>query len=530
MITRLILSISLVAFGLSGQTPLQKCTVANIRGVPISGTFCGGASFSQTCSAGAVYNCQSGATGTQNNCTLAQVCNVGCLEGASSGRCVNVTAPLTVSPLNTLGGNDLGLTVNLPATHSGAIINLKIDRGDIVPGAFCAVPPLADNQSTVSFGLSTAVVPAATQVQLYTDVAYIDGSGTSAQLISRPQVLTLNPGGTEPPPPPIATYTLDPTSIAAGGIGFARVSLTKMAPASGVQVALTSSNPSVASIIANGQPFVLGSCIDAQVAEAIQAASSVPQTTVVNISASSGAAGQAPLSQPLTVTSGCVPVSCSGGPSCGPQADGCGGTITCGCSDPNQTCGGGGIAGQCGSATLSAASLTMNPSTVTGGSMSTGTVTLNSPAPAAGAVVALSSNSSFVTVPGSVTVPSGGTAASFTASTTAVQASVSATISATLGATVTAPLNLTAGAGTSNVGVTLTVTGKGGKVTSNPAGLNVSSGNSGSASFATGTQVTLTTDNGHGAIWSGLCSSGGVPAISCVFTVSAAGNITANEQ
>jgi hypothetical protein len=76
----------------------------------------------------------------------------------------------------------------------------------------------------------------------------------------------------------------------------------------------------------------------------------------------------------------------------------------------------------------------------------------------------------------------------------------------------------------------VTATGKGGKVTSSPSGINVSSGNSTSASFLPGTQVTLTTDDGHGAIWSGLCSSCGAAAQSCTFTVNASGSVTANMQ
>jgi hypothetical protein len=76
----------------------------------------------------------------------------------------------------------------------------------------------------------------------------------------------------------------------------------------------------------------------------------------------------------------------------------------------------------------------------------------------------------------------------------------------------------------------VTATGKGGKVTSNPAGLNVSSGNSGSATFNTGTSLVLTTDDGHGAIWTGLCSSGGLATQTCTFTVNASGVVTANMQ
>ena len=45
----------------------------------------------------------------------------------------------------------------------------------------------------------------------------------------------------------------------------------------------------------------------------------------------------------------CVPVSCaSQGISCGPAGDGCGNLQQCGSCTPPQTCGGGGVAGQCG--------------------------------------------------------------------------------------------------------------------------------------------------------------------------------------
>ncbi len=59
-------------------------------------------------------------------------------------------------------------------------------------------------------------------------------------------------------------------------------------------------------------------------------------------------------------------------------------------------------------------SLTVNPSSVVGGSPSTGTVTLSGPAPAGGAVVSLSSDNTLAaTVPASVTVAAGATSATF---------------------------------------------------------------------------------------------------------------------
>jgi hypothetical protein len=98
-------------------------------------------------------------------------------------------------------------------------------------------------------------------------------------------------------------------------------------------------------------------------------------------------------------------------------------------------------------------SVTLSPTTIAGGSgdFSTATVTLSTPAPAGGAVVALtSSNIELVATMPSVTVPAGATSATFTVATNPhyrpySQLSFSATISATyLGSTRSATLTLTA--------------------------------------------------------------------------------------
>src|SRR3989441_1086969 len=81
----------------------------------------------------------------------------------------------------------------------------------------------------------------------------------------------------------------------------------------------------------------------------------------------------------------------------------------------------------------SVSSVSLNPASVIGGTASTGTVTLSAAAPAGGAAVALSSsNPAIATVPASVTVPAGATSATFTASTVTCT-SGSVTISGTYG-------------------------------------------------------------------------------------------------
>jgi uncharacterized protein (TIGR03437 family) len=76
-------------------------------------------------------------------------------------------------------------------------------------------------------------------------------------------------------------------------------------------------------------------------------------------------------------------------------------------------------------------SLTLSTSVVAGGGTVQGTVVLSEPAPAGGAIVALSSNSSAATLPSTVTVPAAATSANFTVSTGSVSSYQAATITAT---------------------------------------------------------------------------------------------------
>ncbi len=84
------------------------------------------------------------------------------------------------------------------------------------------------------------------------------------------------------------------------------------------------------------------------------------------------------------------------------------------------------------SVTLS--SVSVNPTSVTGGNSSTGTVTLSEAAPSGGAVVTLSSsNTNVARTPSSVAIAAGATSATFTVSTSAVAASTTVSISGTYG-------------------------------------------------------------------------------------------------
>lgn len=76
-------------------------------------------------------------------------------------------------------------------------------------------------------------------------------------------------------------------------------------------------------------------------------------------------------------------------------------------------------------------SVSMAPNPVTGGTGSTGTVTIGAPAPSGGKVIALSTNNASVTVPASVTIPENGTSANFAVTTQPVASVVDVTITAT---------------------------------------------------------------------------------------------------
>ena len=85
-------------------------------------------------------------------------------------------------------------------------------------------------------------------------------------------------------------------------------------------------------------------------------------------------------------------------------------------------------------ASASLASLALNPTTVTGGASSTGTVTLTAPAPSGGVVVNLSSsNPNRAPVPPNVTIPYGSSTANFTITTTKGSRKITAKITAKQG-------------------------------------------------------------------------------------------------
>jgi RHS repeat-associated protein len=97
--------------------------------------------------------------------------------------------------------------------------------------------------------------------------------------------------------------------------------------------------------------------------------------------------------------------------------------------------------------------LTISPSSVSGGTTATGTVTMSAPAPTGGLVVSLASrHRNFATVPSGVTVPAGATTASFTITAQPVKSTHTVDITATYASvTKTASLTVTKSVASLNI-------------------------------------------------------------------------------
>ena len=166
-------------------------------------------------------------------------------------------------------------------------------------------------------------------------------------------------------------------------------------------------------------------------------------------------------------------------------------------------------------ASVSVSSLSLNPTSVTGGNSSTGTVTLSGAAPAGGAQVALSSNNGAASVPSSLAVPAGATSATFTVSTSAVAASATVAISAAYGGvTKTASLTVTPASPPALSLSSLTL-----NPTSGVGGAQSSTGTvtlSGPAPTG-GAQVALSSNNGAASVASSVAVPAG--ATTATFTV-----------
>jgi hypothetical protein len=178
------------------------------------------------------------------------------------------------------------------------------------------------------------------------------------------------------------------------------------------------------------------------------------------------------------------------------------------------------------------ASIALSPASVTGSAGSFATVTMAAPSATDQIFQVSSSNPAAAGVSSSVLIPAGRTTGGVLVNTTPVTTQTQVTISVSGGGvTRSATLTLNPLAAPTTMSLAVTAGGRSGeRVTSNPAGLSVATGSTGSTQLAPGTVVTLSVASGRVAIWGGACSSGGAKTRSCTLTLKANSSVTANVQ
>jgi hypothetical protein len=178
------------------------------------------------------------------------------------------------------------------------------------------------------------------------------------------------------------------------------------------------------------------------------------------------------------------------------------------------------------------ASITLSPASVSGSAGSFATVTTAAASTTDQIFQVSSSNPVVAGVSTSVLIPAGNTHGGVQINTSPVSTQTVVTISV-LGGGVTRSATLTLNPVVAPTTRSLAVTAggrSGEQVVSNPAGLKVATGSTGSEQVAPGTVVTLSVASGRDAIWGGACSSNGAKARSCTLTVNANSSVTANVQ
>lgn len=384
---------------------------------------------------------------------------------------------LTLNPTSVTGGTSSRGTVTLTgaAPSGGAVVSLTSGNTSVatVPSSVT----VAAGSTSATFTVSTVSVTANTSVTIS---GTYNGTTKSA-------TLTVTPA-----PPTLASLTLNPTTVVGGNTSQGNVTLTSAAPSGGAVVSLTSGNTSVAtvpssvtvaagstsvtftvstvSVTANTSVTISGTYSGTTKNASLTVTPAASGPTLSSVGLNPGTVVGGNTSQGTVTLSGAAPsggavVTLSSGntgvatvPASVTVAAGATSatfTVTSATVSANQSVTiSGTYNGTTKNATLTVtpaaslvlSSLTLNPTSVSGGNNSTGTVTLSGPAPSGGAVVTLSSSdTSTATVPSSVTVSAGATSATFTVRTQRPRSTTSVTISGSYGG--------------QNKSATLTVTG-----------------------------------------------------------------------
>ena len=176
---------------------------------------------------------------------------------------------VSVNPSTVTGGQSVTGTVNLTgaAPVGGASVTLLNANSAATVSSPVTVPAGA---TSVNFPVTTSAVSA-------TSVGNIDASYGG---VTKSVTLTVNP----PAPAALSALTLNPTTVRGGVASIGTVTLTAPAPALGLNVNLSSSNPSKAAVLATVKVLAGNSSANFNIGTTL-----VSRKTVVTISATAGA-------------------------------------------------------------------------------------------------------------------------------------------------------------------------------------------------------------------------------------------------
>jgi trimeric autotransporter adhesin len=424
---------------------------------------------------------------------------------------ITVTPPgvasLVISPSSIVGGGASVGTVTLAAAAPAGGTSVSLSSQNTAVVTVPASVSVAEGTTSATFAVSS--VPVATVQGVAITATY----GGSAQSFT----VTVNP-------PDLASVSLSPPSVTGGSPSTGTVSLTGPAPAGGLAVALSSSIGSATvpasvtvaagatsatfTVTTSSVGSVTNGTITATLGSTIRTASLTlsPPTAALSalslspasVNAGSSSTGTVALTMPAPAGGFVVNLSSDNAAATVPAsvtvAQGttmATFTITTTMVGTTQTPT---VSATAGGVTVTAVltvnpplalyALSLNPTSIAGGSPSSGTVTLTTAALAGGFVVYLSSDTGVAQTPVSVTVPQGQTAATFSVATRPVSTAVAATISASAsGITKTAVLSISppgtgtlagtvlyAGGGSVMSGVTVTVNETGATTTTSAIG------------------------------------------------------------
>ncbi len=270
---------------------------------------------------------------------------------------------LTIYPSEVIGGTSSALTVatQIPViSQHGLNVALSSDTPSLT-SMYTGV--IINNGLTTSPPVIITTSPVTTQTTVNITASYKTTNGTQVKTTGS---LILDPI------PVISSLVINPSEVVGGSVAKATVNLQSPAPPSGVTITLSSDTPSVASIPAS--VFIPGG--ESSSPPVIITTPSVASQSTANITASyvDSSGTHNSVSSKIIV-------------------------------DP----------------TPALAGISISPTSVTGGSAVTATVSLKGPAPQGGVQVSLSNdNPTFASVPVSVTVPAGSSSATVNITTTTV--------------------------------------------------------------------------------------------------------------